>query len=82
VKPAYGRLPIMTKAGKVPPGADDEPRIEATLRLPKALDERVKVYALVTGRTKQDLIESAIDPYLKSLPLTADQKRKIRVLGS
>lgn len=71
----------MTKDRKGSSAPDDD-RVESTIRLPKALHERLKVYMLVTGRTKQDLIESAIDPYLKSLPLTADLKRKIRVLES
>jgi hypothetical protein len=51
-----------------------------TVRIALALEKRLQAYSLVTDRTYNDLVETAIEKYLSSLKLTNEQRRKVQVL--
>jgi predicted transcriptional regulator len=67
----------MPKTARKDPAGD---RHQLTVRIPKPLNARLEAYAVALDRTYREIAESAIDTYLKSIKLTADQKRKVSAL--
>jgi hypothetical protein len=68
----------MTKRVAEPKGSATLYRL--TVRLPPALVKKLEAYAVVTGRSYQDLTGAGLEAYLDGLDLPADEKRKVRAL--
>jgi predicted transcriptional regulator len=53
---------------------------KTTVRLSPDLAKRVDAMVFVTGRSYQDLAETAVAEYFDRLKLTPDQQKKLKVM--